>query len=206
MDAPDDLLEALFLDSRINAALGWPVVVVLGLVLVESALDLDLQWVLFTGLTAVVVLLPPLARRSPFVMLPWELLGLASLPVLVRALELSALANTTASYLAIAALALVITAELHVLAWVRVTHWFAIGFVVLATLAVSGWWALVRWGLDSVAGTAYLTTNQALMEEFAAVTVAGLGAGVVFDLYFRDRTRHLRLFLRRRVTRDGGAR
>lgn len=199
MDAEDDLLEALFLDSRVNALLGWPVVAVLGLVLVESALDADLQWVLFTGLTAVVVVLPPLGRRSPWVMLPWELLALASLPVLVRALSLSALANTTATYLAIAALALLVTAELHVLAWVRVTHWFAVGFVVLATLAVGGWWAVLRWGLDRWAGTAYLTTNEALMGEFASVAVAGLGAGVLFDLYFRDRSQRLRRFVRRRV-------
>lgn len=200
MDEADDLLAGLFLDSRVNAALGWPVVAVLGVVLVESALDFDLQWTLFTALTGVVVVLPPLARRSPYVMLPWELLALASLPVLVRALQLSALATTTATYVAIAALALVVTAEVHVLAWVRVTHWFAVGFVVLGTLAVAGWWAVARWALDRWAGTAYLTTNEALMEEFWSVAVAGVAAGVLFDLYFRERTRRLRRFLRGRVS------
>lgn len=201
MDRDDDLLEALFLDSQVNAALGWPVVAVLGIVLVESGLDGDLQWALFSGATAVVVVLPPLARRSPYVMLPWELLGLASLPVLVRTFQVSTFANTTATYVSIAALALLITAELHVLTSVRVTHWFAVGFVVLATLAVAGWWTVVRWTLDLVAGTDYLTTNDALMWELWSVAGAGLVAGVLFDLYFRDRTKRLRRYLGRRVVR-----
>lgn len=201
MDVEADRLEALFLDSRVNAALAWPVVAVLALVLLESALDRDLQWVLFTAFTATVVVLPPLARRSPYVMLPWELLALASLPVLARALAGSPLASTTATYLSIAALALVLVAELDVLTTVELTHWFAVTFVALATLAVSGWWAVARWALDRWAGTAYLTTNDALMAEFASVAVAGVVAGMVFDLYFHERARRVRQRVGARVRR-----
>ncbi len=188
----EDLLENLFSDTKLNAMLAWPFVGFFGLVFLESALDGDLLWMIFTAAAGVLILLPPLYRGSIRVMLPWELLALASVPVLVRALEISALANTFATYLSIAAFALILTVELHVLNRVRVTHWFAVSFVVLATLAVAGAWTIVQWNLDRTLGTTFLTTNEALMIEYIWVTLAGLAAGVLFDLYFRPRSRRLR--------------
>jgi len=44
----------------------------------ESALDADLQWMVFIGVVSVIVLVPAIAYRSWEVMLPWELIGLAT--------------------------------------------------------------------------------------------------------------------------------
>lgn len=192
----DDLFHQLFESGRLNAILSWAVVAIFLLVLGESIWDRDLPWIAFTAVTTTIILLPPLSRRSVYVMLPWELLLVASFPMLVRGLEVSTLANTFATFLAMAALALIVTTELHVLSRITVTHWFAITFVVLATLAIAGAWAIVRWHMDRMLDTALLTTNDALMIEFAWVLLAGLVAGIAFDLYFRRRSRRLRATLR----------
>ena len=194
-DEAEDLLEALFESGRLNALLGWVVVGVFVLVLLESVYDRDIAWVLFTAAIIAIVIIPPLARRNPFVMLPWELLVLTSFPVVVRAAEVAALANTFGMYLSMAALALIVTVEVHVLSRVQVTHWFAIGFVILATLAVAGAWAIIRWWADFLFDTTLLTTNEALMYEFIWVVIAGVAAGVLFDLYFRRRAGQLRMKL-----------
>lgn len=192
IDRSDDLLVQLFESGRVNAILAWLIAGVFVVVLIESLLDRDLPWVIFATAMTAIVLVPPIQQRTPLVMLPWELLVLASFPVVVRAAEISALANTFATYLSIAAFALILTVELHVLSRVTVTHWFAVTFVVLATLATAGAWAILRWNLDTFLGTSHLTTNEALMHEFLYVLAAGLVAGVVFDLYFRRRARTLR--------------
>ena len=195
----EDLLEQLFESGRANAILSWVFIGLFLLVLFESLLDWDRQWIVFTiGLLAI-VLVPPTSQRSPMVMLPWELLALTSFPVVARALEISQLANDFATYLSIAAVALIVVVELHVLARVNVTHWFAVVLVVLATLAVGAAWAIIRWLMDRQFDTEFIPhgydqdlANEALMIEFFWVLLAGLAAGVLFDLYFRRRAGRLR--------------
>ena len=70
MEQQEDILETLFNDNRLNAIIGWSFVAVLGIVLLESVLDFDLQWIAFTAATAAIVLVPPVVHRSPYVMLP----------------------------------------------------------------------------------------------------------------------------------------
>ncbi|WP_256402929.1 hypothetical protein [Halorubrum salinum] len=196
----EDRLARLVRDGRYNALVAWAMVAVLLGVLVESALDVDLLAAsIVVGLGAV-VLAPTVAARDWRAMLPAELVGLTLLPVLVRAL-LGGELGTFATYVAIAALALVITVDLHMFTSLRVTHWFAVVFVVMATLATAAVWTVLRWNLDRAAGTAYLTTNDALMIEWIYVTLAGVVAGLLFDGYFRRRGRRLRSAIRRVVRR-----
>ncbi|SFR38568.1 MULTISPECIES: hypothetical protein [Halorubrum] len=196
----EDRLERLVRDGRLNALAAWAMIAVLAGVLVESALDYDLpSAAIVVGLGAV-VLAPTAAARDWRAMLPAELVGLALLPVLVRAVFGGEL-GTFATYVAIAALALVVTVDLHMFTSLRVTHWFAVAFVVMATLATAAVWTVLRWNLDQSAGTAYLTTNDALMIEWLYVTLAGLAAGLLFDGYFRRRGRRLRRVIRRVVRR-----
>ncbi|TKX79252.1 hypothetical protein EXE53_16875 [Halorubrum sp. SD626R] len=196
----EDRLARLVRDGRYNALVAWAMVAVLLGVLVESALDVDLLAAsIVVGLGAV-VLAPTVAARDWRAMLPAEPVGLALLPVLVRAL-LGGELGTFATYVAIAALALVITVDLHMFTSLRVTHWFAVVFVVMATLATAAVWTVLRWNLDRAAGTAYLTTNDALMIEWIYVTLAGVVAGLLFDGYFRRRGRRLRSAIRRVVRR-----
>lgn len=193
-DEAREIFELLFRSSRGNALLSWPLIVVFGAVLVESLLTYDVLWAAFVIVTGVVVLIPPIAYRNPLVMLPWELLILALLPILVRGLFGGEL-GTFSTYVSLAGLALVIAVELHTFTAVRMTHWFAVSLVVITTLASAALWAILRWTMDALLGTSYLlhpeTTqelaNQALMTEFLYVTAAGLSAGVLFDAYFRRR-------------------
>ncbi len=204
----DDLLEALFRSSRANAIIAWFLVGVLGLVLLESVLDLDWLWIVFVAVTAAIVLLPPISHREWRVMLPWEVLVIALLPILVRALFGGEL-GTFGYYFSVAGLALIITVELHMFTSLRVTHWFAVLFVVLTTLASGAAWAIVRWNMDRLVGTEFLlesgvsqdAANAALMVEFGWITLAGLAAGITFDAYFRRRDRALYRGIRRVIRR-----
>ena len=200
VETVEDRLARLVRDGRVNAFVAWAMIAVLAAVLVESALDYDLlSAAIVVGLGAV-VLAPTAAARDWRAMLPAELIGLALLPVLVRALSGGEL-GTFATYIAIAALALVVTVDLHMFTSLRVTHWFAVVFVVMATLAAAAVWTVLRWNLDQRVGTAYLTTNDALMIEWIYVTLAGVAAGLLFDGYFRRRERRLRPVIRRVVRR-----
>jgi len=199
----EDVLSRLFRSGRTNALLSWLLVAVLVVVFVESLLDFDRLWVAFVAATAAVVLLPPLAHREWQVMLPWELLVLALLPILVRGTVGGEL-GTFSFYLSIAALALIIAVEIHMFTALRMTHWFAITFVVMTTMAAEASWTVLRWNADRHLGTEFLggaslgqdAANAALMTEWAYVTLAGFAAGVLFDAYFRRRGRRLRQRIR----------
>lgn len=207
-DTPEDLLATLFRSGRGNALLAWPLVAVLALTLAESVLDFDRLWALFVAVTGAIVLVPPVAHRDWRVMLPWEVLVLALAPILVRGLFGGEL-GTFAYYLSVAGLALVVTVELHMFTTMRMTHWFAVVFVVMTTLASAGAWAVARWSADRLLGTEFLSdpttsadaANAALMTEFLWVALAGLAAGVLFDAYFKRRGRRLGGRLRGMVRR-----
>lgn len=196
----DNTLKRLFRDSRTNAVLAWILVGILATVFVESVLDVDYQWILFVAVVGAVVVLPPAAYREWRVMLPWELLVVALFPILVRGI-VSGTVGTFATYLSLAALALLVIVELHMFTTLRVTHWFAVSLVVLTTLAAVGAWTIFRWNADRLLGTSYLVDNDALMLEWLYVTLAGLAAGVLFDGYFRRRDRRLWRAIRRTVGR-----
>jgi hypothetical protein len=196
----EDRLARLVRDGRFNALAAWAMIAVLAGVLVGSALDYDLlSAAIVVGLGAV-VLAPTAAARDWRAMLPAELVGLALLPILVRAVFSGEL-GTFATYIAIAALALVIAVDLHMFTTLRFTHWFAVVFVVLTTLATAAVWTVLRWNLDRRVGTEFLTTNDALMIEWIYVTLAGVAAGLLFDGYFRGRGRRLRRVIRRVIRR-----
>jgi hypothetical protein len=190
-------VEELLADRRTNAVVGWLFVVVLGLVAVESFVGGDIQWGIFVAGTLALCLVVPAGFRDPSLMLPWEVVALAALPVVGRAFATFDPVSEFMLYVSVAALALVVAVELNLFTTVRMTVGFAITFVVFATLATAGTWALVRWALDLTLGTNTLlvsgATDQAihdeLMMEFVYSALAGVGAGVVFEGYFRRRRR-----------------
>jgi hypothetical protein len=195
-----DAFDRLFRDGWTNAVIAWGLVAVLASVFVDSVVDGDLQWALFTAFVAVVVLLPPVAYREWRVMLPWELLVLALFPVLVRGLFGGTL-GTFATYVALAGLALLVVVELHTFSTLQVTHWFAVVLVVLTTLAAVAAWTVFRWNADRFLGTSYLVDNETLMMEWLYVTLAGVVAGLLFDGYFRRRDQWLWRAIRRVIRR-----
>jgi hypothetical protein len=177
-------LSRLFRDRRLNAVLAW---VFVALMLVVDVVELavgDPVSALFGAGVVVVVLIPPIRFRSWEVMLPWEVVALASLPTVGRAVSTWAPAGSVATYLAVAAVALMIAVELHAFTSVEMSYGFAVLFVVVTTLAAAGTWAVARWLVDVQFGTALIESEEALMWEFVASTVAGIGAGAVFRVYF----------------------
>ena len=195
MRGTEDVLERLFRDGWTNAVLAWALVGVLVVVFVESLLDFDRLWIAFVATAGAIVLVPPAAYREWRVMLPWELLAFALMPILVRA-ALGGELGVFAYYLSVAGLALVVTVELHMFTELEMTHWFAVLFVTMATMASVAAWTVARWTADLLVGTNFLTTNEALMTEWTYVALAGLAAGIIFDAYFRRRDRQLAQLLR----------
>jgi hypothetical protein len=185
---------------RVNAAVGWVIVAILLVAAVGALFTDDPVWGVFVLAVAVLAVVPPAATRHPTAMLPWEVLGLAALPAVGRTLIVGeqfagiTLTGRIATFLAVAAVALVVTVELDAFTTVRMTESFAVVFVGLTTTAAAGVWALARYLADTLLGTQLLLDGRplhdvetALMWDFVAATLVGLLAGVVFTLYFRRR-------------------
>ncbi|GAA0271672.1 hypothetical protein [Halobacterium noricense] len=197
--ARNSRLSALVRAERANAALSWLLVAVVA-ASVAASVPNDPVWVVFALVTAAVAVLPPVAFGEARAMLPWEVLALAALPTVGRALATPGLTSDLATYVGIAALALVVAVELDVFTRVRLANWFSVVFVVVATMATAGFLAVLGWISDLTVGTAFvlpaeppLTAAQehaavtALVQDFVAATVAGVLAAVVFVWYFRRR-------------------
>ncbi|MDZ7746350.1 MAG: hypothetical protein U5K28_07490 [Halobacteriales archaeon] len=191
-------------DARTNAYLAWTVVVFTFLVAVANALTVAPLWAGFALVVCLLGLVVPFVYRDPMAMLPWELLLLAALPLLARVIaSLAAFRADIVTYVAVATVALLIAVELHLLTTVEMSYRFAVGFVVITTMAAAGIWALVRYGSDAYLGTQLLLppggpnaseaalseVEHKLMVEFVASFIAGIGAGVLFEGYFRRRRR-----------------
>lgn len=172
--------------ARLNAVLAWILVAGVVLVSLGSLLRGSLLWAGFAASVVGLSLLPPVAFRSWRMMLPWEVLALAVVPTVGRALAPSAVGGV-ATYLSVAALALVVAVELHLFSTVEMSYRFAVVFVVITTMAAAGAWAVVRWVADLYLGTGFLGSETALMWEFVASTVGGVGAGIFFEGYVRRR-------------------
>ncbi|WP_123534016.1 hypothetical protein [Halosimplex salinum] len=192
-------LGALLTDTKTNAVAAWIVVGVLWLVIGESLLTDDYLWAAFAAMIGIVVALPAFVRRSPRAMPPWEIVLLAGLPVVGRAVARFQVTSDVATYLSIAAFALLVAVNLHLFTDVEMSVGFAVLFVVVTTLAAAGLWALARWGSDLYLGTELLLApgadgtvdrgaiEHALMVEFVASGIAGLVAGVLFEGYIHRR-------------------
>lgn len=180
-------LDQLLDDGRRNAVIAWLLVALLASASVGVVVVTGVLWSLFALVLLVLAVIPPLAYRTPYVMLPWEVLLMAALPVVGLAIGSEWLSSQFAAYFAVAAIALVIAVELQSFTSVRLSPGFAVVLVVMATLAAAALWGLVQWGFDVYFGTNFISSNEALMYEWIYSTIAGLFAGIVFTLYFRRR-------------------
>lgn len=186
----------LLRDAGLNAAIAWVLLFVMAATVGLSVLTGSIVWSGFAATVVIVSLLPPLVRRSPRVMLPWEILLFAGLPILGRSLLPVPQFGLATSYLSVAAFALVVAVELHLFTAVKMSPGFAVLFVTVTTIAVSGVWAVVRWLADLylgttlllVPGTPELEIERALMVEFVVATAIGVLAGIVFEYYVRRQT------------------
>ncbi|USZ69321.1 hypothetical protein NGM10_06175 [Halorussus salilacus] len=170
-------------DGRENAAVGWVLLGVLALAAVGSLLDADPLWAGFALAAGALAALPAAFARDPEVMVPWEVVALAVLPVALRAVAGGRVVQV-ATYLAVAALALLVAVELDAFTSVEMSAGFAVGFVVVTTMATAGTWAVVQFAADRLLGTAFLTTPDALMWDLVFASLTGVLAGGLFEAYF----------------------
>lgn len=199
---------AIVTDRRLNAAASWLLVTFLVVAVAASLLAGDLLRAAFAATLATLSAVPAVAYGDPRVTLPWEVLVVAALPVIGQSFATVQLTSDLATYLSVAAVALVVAVELHTFTTVRMSSGFAVLFVVVATMATAGVWAVVRWLADQWLQTTYLVDpllseaeiHAGLMWEFTFSTVAGVVAGVVFEGYFR---RHARVQARAAVAAEG---
>lgn len=154
--------------SALRAAVGW-----------------DLVWGGFASAVLLLAVLPAFRFGSSRVMLPWEAIALASLPLLGRFLGAQSLQHPIAVYGAIAAIALMVAAELVLFTPVRMTPRFAVAFVALTTIASAGVLAVAQWLVERFVGWGVLPGERTVMLGFVAATGTGLAAGLLFDMYFR---------------------
>lgn len=196
-------LGSLLTATRPNAILGW---VLVGLIAVTAASNLLFgtpTWAVFAFSVAILLAVPPLVLGTPRAMIPWEVTLLAVIPIVAHSLAIqpvvgqSPVLGQITMYLSVAAIALIVAVELHVFTPVQMSVRFAVLFVVIATLAMAGLWAIVRWGSDLTLGTTFIIDpalpeteqERLLMWEFVSSTVAGVLAGVFFEYYVRRKAR-----------------
>lgn len=180
-------------DRRLNAWLSWALIGFVLLAALTSAIRGDFLWAAFALGVAVLAALPPIALGNVEATIPWEVTALTALPILGGAFASMEMTSDLATYLSVAAIALVVAVELSLFTSVRMDRHFAVLFVVVATLGTAGAWAVVRWLVDVSLGTDFLLESgvdehvieRALMWEFVASTAAGLIAGVFFAYYVR---------------------
>jgi hypothetical protein len=175
-------------ESSINAALSW---FFLGIILTFALAGVAVEQFVVAGFAVAIVvvgLAPVAATESWRTMLPFPFLFVAALPLAVSVYSPD-VATDLVTALSIATLSLLVVVDLHLLTAVRMTAGFATSFVVIATMATAGFWAVGAGFAHYVWGTAFVQTNRQLMGVFVAATVGGLVAGAVFRWYFRRRER-----------------
>lgn len=173
-------------DARLNAAIAWVLTalfVVVAVVSFFAGLFVDMA---IAAVAAAVALAPALVYKSWTKTVSWPMLLLASLPLVLKAFGPSFVADTVIA-LGIAALALLVVVVLQMTTAVRMTPNFAIGFVVIATLATAGFWALGSAASARYLGTMFIQTNDELMIIFTSALVASLVSALVFRWYFGHR-------------------
>lgn len=175
-------------DSRINAAISWLLVIALVVVAITALFELLFVRMALAALAAFVAIAPALVSRAWTRTVPWPLLLICTIPLSVGGIGLSFLADFVTG-LSIAALGMLVVVSLQLTGRVRMTPNFAVFFVVLATLATAGFWAVGSAVSAQYLGTVFVETNDDLMMIFTAATLAAFVAGGLFRAYFRHRLR-----------------
>lgn len=171
--------------SRWPALASWVLVSGLALVTAANAYLGNYLWAGFSLAATVLAVMPSVVYRDPAVTLDWSVVAMALLPVLVRTFGSVGTVARLATYLSVAALALVLAVELDAFSPVKLTPRLGVVFVVLATMAAAGIWMVVQWTVDTFVGTGFYERKAQVMWYLVGATAAGLLAGATFELYFR---------------------
>lgn len=174
------VLQSLIDNERVNAALAWPIVFSIAAAAVVTASRGSFLWAALATTIVVLAFVPTIVRWDALVMLPWELLALAAVPIWARLIGTFPIAG----FLTVATIALLVTVELDAYTPIEMSPRFAVAFVVLATMAVAGLWVIAQWLSDTLLATSFLTTKGELMWDLVYATAFGGLAGALFVVYF----------------------
>ena len=175
-------------DERVNAVIAWTITGALVLRALSSVLSIRLVAAALAATAAAVALVPAIVSGSWTRTVPWPLLLLASVPLLLGGLAPTFL-RLVVTGTGVAALGMLVVVALQQTTSVRMTPGFAVAFVVLATLAFAGLWAVGSAASAAFLGTAFVSTNTELMYVFTAALVGGVVGGGAFRWYFRRQLR-----------------
>lgn len=176
-------------DER-NAAISWSLVAILVAIAVVNAVDGDPLWAGFAFAIVVVAVVPAVVTRDRSAIVSWEALLVTAVAVAGHVFD--AVAEPT-TYVAVAALALLLAVEIVSFSSAEMPSWFAIAFVVMGTMTIAAVWGIVRFYADAYLGTSLLSGREDLMWDLVAATAVGVASGLVFELYFRERAADGRL-------------
>lgn len=168
-----------------NAAISWALLAIVGASAVESLLEGTYLWAGFYAVVVGVAVAPAVVARSPTVLVSWEILLLSALPAITQLVDVFVRPLT---YLAIAALALLVVAELDAFTAARLTTDFAAFTVVLTTLSVASSWTIAQYAADVALGTSYLGEMDAVMWDLVIASGVGIAAGALFALYCAEQS------------------
>lgn len=173
--------------DRTNAALVWGITTLLAVGSVFLAFERSYLWAGLAAATAGLSILPAAAARRPTVVPPWGLPALGAVPLVVRQFGTDAGSEPlvqVATYVAVAALALVLAVDLNALTEVEMSRRFAVVFVVTTTMAVAGVWAVARGMSDIYLGTNLVRGSEALMWDLIVASATGVVGGELFRRWF----------------------
>ncbi len=190
-------------EQIVEAELSWISTLVLFYSTVYMVLKLDILWVVFGIAALSLYLLPVISMRDPFRALPWEMALLLSAPMLLHVSEGSRTLmehvgwwndmTSLAFAFSLTTIGFLLTVEFQMYTDVRMNRPFAVFFVVMFTLAVSGFWELGEFVGDVVNGTHNLASNSQAMKALVWSLVGGIIMGFVYDLYMRAMSEKRRL-------------
>mgnify|MGYP006274164257 CR=1 FL=1 len=156
-------------------------------VCIDTFLNEQYAWFGLSLFVLMLSILPAVAYRDT-VSAPWEILFIAALPFLHKIAGIQLLSNAAVSYISVSAVALLVVVELEEFTSLRTNAFFAVFLTAVVTVAMAGFWALMRWFSDLYLGTALITSEEHLMWEFTAATAIGIVFGLLFHYYFKRRT------------------
>lgn len=179
----------------LEAQLSWISSLVLFFSTIYVAVKVDLLWVIF-GITAIsLYVLPIVTTRNPFKALPWEMTILLSAPILLHISEGSQMLSdrlvwwddltSLAFAFSLSTIGFLLTVELHLYTSVRMNRAFSVFFVLMFTLASSGFWMLGEYASDEIFGTANLESNDSVMRQLLWILVGGIIMGFMYAAYIR---------------------
>lgn len=186
----------------VEAYLSWVASLVLFFSTVYVVVKLDFLWAAFGVSALSLYVLPIVSMRDPFKALPWEITVLLSSPLILHLSEQYRALNENIAWwddftsiafaFSLATLGFLLTVELHMYTDVKMNLPLSAFFVVMFTLAVSGFWQIGEYVGDVFFGTNNLLSNEQVMKEFSWAALGGLFMGFVYGVYIKVMSRSRR--------------